>query len=126
MLFTYLASLYDRGMAIEEQIQDTKGARFGLQLVWTQIKTPEAMARFTLPIGLPLLRLTMMWHAFSLRRPDVRLPSKTKKPRLSLVTTGRLFFFSFLPHQKLSQPFLIQNLPIPVLRSLPGFPTQPP
>jgi hypothetical protein len=114
---SYLASLYDRRMAIEEQIRDTKGARFGLQLVWTQIKTPEALARFTLLIGLALLLLTTIEHALSLRRPDVRLPSKTKGPRLSLVTVGRLFFFSFLTHQKLSRTFLIQNLPPPTLRS---------
>lgn len=36
---SYLTSLYDRRMVIEEQIRDTKGARFGLQLVGTQIKT---------------------------------------------------------------------------------------
>jgi len=114
-----LASLYDRRMAIEEQIRDTKGARFGLQLVWTQIKTPEALARFTLLIGLALLLMTTIGHALSLRRPDVRLPSKTKGPRLSLVTVGRLFFFSFLNHQKLSRSFLIQNIPPPTLRSFP-------
>ena len=114
---SYLASLYDRRMAIEEQIRDTKGARFGLQLVWTQIKTPEALARFTILIGLALLLLTTIGHALSLRRPDVRLPSKTKGPRLSFVTVGRLFFFSFLTHQKLSRTFLIQNLPPPALRS---------
>lgn len=114
---SYLASLYDRRMAIEEQIRDTKGARFGLQLVWTQIKTPEALARFTLLIGLALLLLTTIGHALALRRPDVRLPSKTKGPRLSLLTVGRLFFFSFLTHQKLSRTFLIENLPPPTLRS---------
>jgi hypothetical protein len=58
----HLAALYDRRMAIEEQIRDTKGARFGLKLVWTQIKTPQALGRFTLgilqvggePLGFPL------------------------------------------------------------------------
>ncbi len=29
----HLASLYDRRMAVEEQIRDTKGARFGLRLI---------------------------------------------------------------------------------------------
>ena len=53
-----LAALYDRRMAIEEQIRDTKGARFGFQLVWTQIKTLQALARFTLLIGLAILLLT--------------------------------------------------------------------
>jgi hypothetical protein len=88
-----LASLYDRRMAIEEQIRDTKGARFGLRLVWTQIKTPQALARFTLLIGLALLLLTAVGHALALRYPNVRLPSKSKGPRLSLLTVGRLFSF---------------------------------
>ena len=33
----HIVSLYDRRMTIEEQIRDTKGARFGFALVWTQI-----------------------------------------------------------------------------------------
>ncbi len=68
-----LAALYDRRMAIEEQIRDTKGARFGFQLVWTQIKTPQALARFTLFIGLAILLLTAIGYALSMHRPDVRL-----------------------------------------------------
>lgn len=112
-----LASLYDRRMAIEEQIRDTKGARFGLRLVWTQIKTPQALARFTLLIGLALLLLTAVGHALALRYPNVRLPSKSKGPRLSLLTVGRLFFLSFLQNQKLSARFLIQNIPKPTLRN---------
>ena len=112
-----LASLYDRRMAIEEQIRDTKGARFGLRLVWTQIKTPQALARFTLLIGLALLLLTAIGHALAPRHPNVRLPSKLKGPRLSLLTVGRLFFLSFLQNQKLSTRFLIQNIPKPTLRN---------
>ena len=38
-----LAAYYDRHMRIEEQIHDTKGARFGFTLVSTQITTPEAL-----------------------------------------------------------------------------------
>jgi hypothetical protein len=67
-------------MAIEEQSRNTKGARFGLQLVWTQITPPQALARFTLLIGLALLLLTAIDHALALRQPKIRLPSKSKGP----------------------------------------------
>ena len=43
---SFLAFHYDRRMAIEEQSRDTKGARFGLQLVWTQIKTSPSLSLF--------------------------------------------------------------------------------
>jgi hypothetical protein len=114
---SFLASLYDRRMSIEEQIRDSKGARFGFQLIWTQIQTPEALARFTLLIGLTLLVLTAIGHAVASRRPEVRLASKKKGPRLSLLTVGSLFLFSFFHTQGLSQTFLEMNLPPPALRS---------
>jgi hypothetical protein len=115
----HLAALYDRRMAIEEQIRDTKGARFGLKLVWTQIKTPQALARFTLFIGLAVLLLTAIGHAMALRRPDLRLTSKTKGHRLSLLTIGHLFFHYFLTTQTPSLKFLQRNIPPPSLRSFP-------
>jgi hypothetical protein len=43
--------------------------RFGLQLVWTQIKTPQALTPFTLLIGLTLLLFTAIGHALALRQP---------------------------------------------------------
>jgi hypothetical protein len=104
-------------MAIEEQIRDTKGARFGLKLVWTQIKTPQALARLTLLIGLTLVLLTAIGHAVGMRRPDVRFTSKTKGPRLSFLTIGQLFFLYFISTQNLSLQFLQQNIPPPSLRS---------
>ena len=114
---SFLASLYDRRMSIEEQIRDSKGARFGFQLIWTQIQTPEALARFTLLIGLTLLILTAIGHAVASSRPEVRLASKKKGPRLSLITVGCLFLYSFFHTQCLSQTFLEMNLPPPTLRS---------
>jgi hypothetical protein len=89
-------------MAIEEQIRDTKGARFGLKLVWTQIKTPQALARFTLFIGLAVLLLTAIGYAVAMRHPNVPLTSKKKGPRLSFLTIGCLFFYYFLSTQTLS------------------------
>jgi hypothetical protein len=113
----HLAALYDRRMAIEEQIRDTKGARFGLKLVWTQIKTPQALARFTLFIGLAVLVLTAIGYAVALRRPDVRLTSKKKGHRLSLLTIEHLFFHYFCSTHEISPRFLKQHIPPPALRS---------
>lgn len=114
---SHLAALYDRRMGIEEQIRDTKGARFGFKLVWTQMKTPEALARFTLLIGLAILLLTAIGHAVALKHPDVRLTSKKKGHRLSLLTVGCLFFHCFFMNQSLSLRSLLQNIPPPTLRS---------
>lgn len=114
---SHLAALYDRRMTIEEQIRDTKGARFGLKLVWTQIKTPQALARLTLLIGLTLLLLTAIGHAMAMQRPDVQLTSKTKGPRLSFLTIGQLFFLHFITTQCLSLKLLQQHIPPPSLRS---------
>jgi len=114
---SFLASLYDRRMSIEQQIRDSKGARFGFQLIWTQIRTPEALARFALLIGLTLLILTAIGHAVASRRPEVRLASKKKGPRLSLITVGCLFLHSFFRTQCLSHTLLKMNLPPPTLRS---------
>ena len=114
---SFLASLYDRRMSIEEQIRDSKGARFGFQLIWTQIQTPEALARFALFIGLALLILTAIGHAVASRRPEVRLNTKKKGPRLSLITVGWLFLSSFFDTQCLSPTSLHMKLPPPTLRS---------
>ncbi|MGB9700661.1 MAG: transposase [Thermodesulfobacteriota bacterium] len=114
-----LAALYDRRMAIEEQIRDTKGARFGLKLVWTQIQTPEALARFTILIGLAILLLTAIGHAIAMRHPNVLLTSQKKGPRLSFLTIGLLFFQSFLANNCLSLNLLKQHIPPPTLRSFP-------
>jgi len=109
-------------MAIEEQIRYTKGARFGLELVWNQIRTPQALARLTLLIGLTLLLLTAIGHAIAMRRPDVRLTSKAKGPLLSFLSVGQLFFLNFIATQNLSLKFLQQHIPPPSLRSFPWLP----
>ena len=83
-----------------------------------------AVAIFTLLIGLALLLLTAIGHALALRQPKIRLPSKAKGPRLSLLSVGRLFFLSFLQNHKLSTRFLIQNIPKPTLRSFEWIDTQ--
>jgi hypothetical protein len=114
---SYLAALYDRRMAIEEQIRDTKGARFGFALVWTQITTPEALSRFILLIGLAVMILTAIGHAVAQKSPNVRLPSKRKGPRLSLLTVGLLFWPSLQNDLAITPRFLKIHLPPPTLRT---------
>ena len=49
---------YDRRMTIEEAFRDTKGCRYGLQLRWSQFRTPDHLARMMLLVGLALLLAT--------------------------------------------------------------------
>jgi hypothetical protein len=101
----------------KQQIRDTKGARFGFALVGTQIKTPEALARFVLLIGLAVLFLTAVGHAVAERHPSIRIPSKTKGPRLSSLLIG-LLVWSFLQTKLvITSRFLEDHLPPPALRS---------
>jgi hypothetical protein len=111
-----LAALYDRRMAIEEQFRDTKGARFGFALVWTQLTTPEALARFLLLVGLTIFIQTAIGQAIVEQRPDVRLPSKTKGPRLSLLNVALVLGSRFKLPTPLSTKFIVEHLPPPVLR----------
>jgi hypothetical protein len=112
-----LVSLYDRRMTIEEQIRDTKGARFGFALVWSQITTPEALSRFVLLLGLAVLVLTAIGHAVAQKCPNVRLPSRTKGPRLSLLTVGLLFWPLWQDKILITPRFLKNHIPPPSLRT---------
>ncbi len=114
-----LVAFYDRRMAIEEQIRDTKGARFGFALVWTQIKTPESLARFALLIGLAVLLLTAVGHALALRDPTIRLPCNKKGPRLSLFNVGLLLWPIIQSQITITPRFLDEHIPPPALRSFP-------
>lgn len=112
-----LVSLYDRRMTIEEQIRDTKGARFGFALVWTQITTPEALSRFVLLIGLAAMLLIAVGNAVAHRYPNVRVPSRTKGPRLSLLTVGLLFWPLWQNKIAITPRFLKHHIPPPSLRT---------
>ena len=95
-----IAALSDRRMAIEEQIRDTKGARFALL------------------IGLTILILTAIGHAVVRHTPGVQLSCKKKGPRLSLLSVGQ----PFLPRaglRSLSLASLRANIPSPAFRSFP-------
>jgi hypothetical protein len=114
-----LAAFYDRRMAIEEQFRDTKGARFGFAEIWTQVKAPEALARFLLLVGITIFLLTAVGQAIAEERPDVRLPCKIKGPRLSLLQVALLWGPAFARSSPLSTRFIVQHLPPPALRDFP-------
>ena len=86
-----VAGIYDRRMGIKEQIRDTKESRFGFKLFWIQIRGPESLARLTLLVGIALLLLTVVGKWISEQKPWVRMPSKKKGARLSLVSVGILY-----------------------------------
>jgi hypothetical protein len=83
-----LVALYDRRMGLEERLRDTQGCRFGVKLEWTQFRTPEYLARFTLLVGVALLLWTAVGQAVAQATPSVRLPCKQKGPCLSLLRVG--------------------------------------
>jgi Transposase DDE domain. len=86
-----VVALYDRRMAIEQQIRDTKGCRFGVKLIWTQFNKPQYLSRFVLLIAVALVLWTAVGQAVAEQNPEVRLPCKRKGPRLSLLRVGIRF-----------------------------------
>jgi hypothetical protein len=111
-----IVALYDRRMAIEEQLRDTKGCRFGVKLEWTQFRTPAYLARFTLLVGVALVLWTAVGQAVATEEPSVRLPCKRKGPRLSLLRVGIRYLKKLAQKVRLSARFIQQHLPLPELR----------
>lgn len=83
-----LAGYYDRRMAIEEQFRDSKGSRFGLQMEWTQFRTPEYLSRLTLLVGIAMAIWTAVGAAVAQKEPTVQMPCKHKGARLSVLRVG--------------------------------------
>lgn len=111
-----IVALYDRRMGLEEQLRDTKGCRFGVKLEWTQFRTPEYLARFTLLVGVALVLWTAVGQAVAEETPSVRLPCKQKGPRLSLLRVGIYYLRELARLVRLRVRFLQQHLPLPQLR----------
>jgi hypothetical protein len=111
-----VVSYYDRRMGIEEQFRDAKGHRFGLKLRWTQFTKPEFVERMYLLVGVALLLWTTVGRAVQESEPKVRLASKTKGARLSLVRIGAYYWLRMSKHLKLTATFVKEHLPPPRLR----------
>lgn len=83
-----LAGYYDRRMAIEENLRDTKGCRFGVRLYWTQFRRPENLGRMAMLVGVAMILWTAAGMAAVQKRPSLLYRHKTKGPRCSYVTIG--------------------------------------
>lgn len=90
-----VAAIYAKRMDIEEQIRDTKGCRFGAKLEWNQLRTPARLARLTLLLGVALLLWLFAGIAKAAEDPAVRMISRKKGARVSLVQVGLLFLQDF-------------------------------
>ena len=111
-----IVAYYDRRMAIEEQIRDQKGCRFGVKLYWTQFRNPEHLARFTRLVGLALC----LWYAAGVqaarKRPSLRLPDRRKGPRRSYLTIGIAEIRRMRRRHPMTAQRLLQAIPPPSLR----------
>lgn len=83
-----VAEYYDRRMAVEEQFRDSKGCRFGLKIKWTAFQDGPALARLFLLVAIAMT----VWFAAAVvacrADPTLRLVSKAKGPRRSLLAVG--------------------------------------
>jgi hypothetical protein len=79
---------YDRRMTVEEQFRDTKGKRFGVKLAWTAFRSPDALARFALLVGVAMLIWYIAGRMAAAAVPSLRLPCRRKGPRQSYITIG--------------------------------------
>jgi hypothetical protein len=111
-----VVALYDRRMAIEQQIRDTKGCRFGVKLIWTQFQNPQYLSRLVLLIGVALVLWTAVGQAVAQQNPKVRLPCKGKGPRLSLLRVGIRFLVRVSRRIHIGVKFVRAHLPPPGLR----------
>ena len=111
-----VVALYDRRMAIEQQIRDTKGCRFGVKLIWTQFQNPQYLSRLVLLIGVALVLWTAVGQAVAEQNPKVRLPCKRKGPRLSLLRVGIRFLVRVSRRIHIGVKFIRTHLPPPGLR----------
>jgi hypothetical protein len=111
-----VVAYYDRRMGIEEQFRDAKGVRFGLKLKWTRFTRPEFVERMYLLVGVALLLWTSVGRAVEESEPGVRLESKTKGARLSLVRVGAYYRLKMSQQVRLTAGFVRSHLPPPRLR----------
>lgn len=76
-------------MTVEEQFRDTKGRPFGAKLFWTQLRDPEALARFITLLAFALLIWTMAGIVSADIKPSLRL-RRPSRARTKLLGTLRL------------------------------------
>jgi hypothetical protein len=111
-----VVSYYDRRVGMEEQFRDAKGHRFGMKLRWTQFTKAELVERMYLMVGAALMLWTTVGRAVEESEPAVRLESKTKGARLSLVRVGSYYWLKMSRQVRLTVSFVRSHLPPPRLR----------
>ena len=116
----HVLKLYDRRMTVEEQFRDWKGCRFGVRLVWTQFKDPDALSRFVMLLAVALLIWFVTGVAASLRKPSLRLRSRRKGPRQSFITIGLRLLGMDPAHTLLTVRIVRELLALPALRAVAG------
>jgi hypothetical protein len=83
-----VAEQYDRRMAVEEQFRDSKGCRFGLKIEWTAFRDPRSLARLFLLAALAMTVWVLAALLACRADPTLRLKSKSKGARRSLLAIG--------------------------------------
>ena len=111
-----IVAYYDRRMGVEEQFRDTKGQRFGMKLRWTQFTRAEYVERMYMLVGVALMLWTVVGRALEEAEPQVRLESKGKGARLSLVRIGAYYWQQMTKQLRLTAKFVREHLPPPRLR----------
>lgn len=115
-----ILDLYDRRMTVEEQFRDWKGCRFGVKLAWTRFTDPEMLTHFVTLLAVALLIWFVTGVSAALRKPSLRLRSRSKGPRQSFITIG-LRLHGHPPGSEPLTPSLVRALLCtPSLRSVEG------
>lgn len=111
-----IVALYDRRMSIEESFRDTKGSRFGVRLKWTDFKRGECLERMYLLVGVAAVLWTAIGRCVEKKDRKVRLRSKSKGARISLLRVGIFYWRVISGKFRLSVKFIKTHLPKPKLR----------
>ena len=111
-----VAALYDRRMSVEESFRDSKGVRFGVRLKWTEFKRGEYLERMYLLVGVAILLWTVIGRQMEQKDPQVRLRSKSKGARISLMRIGIFYWRVATEKLRLTVKYVKRHLPKPKLR----------
>lgn len=103
-------------MSVEEQFRDTKGSRFGMRLKWTDFQRAECLERMYLLVGVAVVLWMTIGRSLEQKNPKIRLYSKKKGARISLLRVGIFYWKVFVGKFRLSMKFIKAHLPKPKIR----------
>jgi hypothetical protein len=99
-----------------QPFRDAKGVPFGTKLKRTPFTRAEFVEGMYLPVGIALLLWTSVDSAVADEEPKVRLASKQKGARLSLVRVRSDCWQKVTRQVRLANQFVREHLPPPRLR----------